>query len=123
MQRERQAAGGEDLVRAKRRVVRAAHVIDVDDVVEAAVVARETRAEARRARARERGAAPGRSTLRHIASALIHSAWISTGLPMRGVITRSPTLRVHPGELHAGHARGKQTVRGLRESRSACRAA
>ena len=27
-----------------------------------------------------------------IASALIHNAWISTGLPIRGVITQSPTL-------------------------------
>jgi hypothetical protein len=38
---------------------------------------------------------------------------ISTGLPMRGVTTQSPTLGIHPGQLHARLAAAQQPVRRI----------
>ena len=68
-------------------------VIGVDDVVEAAAP-RRSRSASRNAVAAalvQRRAARGR-TAPAIASALSQSAWTSTGLPIRGVTTQSPTF-------------------------------
>ena len=76
----------------QRRIVAAGDVVDVDHVVQAAARPRSRSAAGTRpARARSSAAYSGAGAPA-ICSAFSHSAWTSTGLPIRGVTTRSPTL-------------------------------
>ncbi len=89
-EREGQAADRQDLVRPDLGIHRARDVVGIDHVVKGARWARKRAklAEARCSRSRQRGDQRAEPIL----SALIHRAWTSTGLPMRGVTTQSSTL-------------------------------
>ena len=86
-----QAADREYLVRSNARVGSAGLEIGVDDVVEAPLSTRSRTARGTTAGPAV-GIAPAAIKRAPILSALIQSACTSTGFPMRGVTTQSPTL-------------------------------
>ena len=116
----RQPADGEDLIRAARGVNPARDVIDIDDVVQIPGLRVPESGDELRARvvAGLRQAGESSPATR---SAFSHSAWTSTGLPMRGVTAQSPTrASIHVSCIPARRRRAGHLCPG--ECRSACRA-